>query len=125
VSEVSCQGCTACCRQQIVVLSKADEPNLAAYDYREVGSLRVLNTRPDGACIHLGASGCTIYDRRPIICQHYDCRKHFQSLSAGERKRFAGGAMGEAARKRLASLDAGDFAGLDDYRSRAGALRSI
>ncbi len=78
MSDVPCNGCTACCRQQVVLLSMEDEPNMAAYDYRHVGDLRVLNNKPNGDCTHLGPEGCTIYENRPFICRTYDCRKHFK-----------------------------------------------
>ena len=33
-----------------------------------------LRKRPDGACIHLGDNGCSIYEHRPQSCRRYDCR---------------------------------------------------
>ena len=99
MSDVPCNGCTACCRQQVVLLSMEDEPNMAAYDYRHVGDLRVLNNKPNGDCTHLGPEGCTIYENRPFICRTYDCRKHFKSLAGRERRLFSNSALGDAARK--------------------------
>ena len=117
MSQVSCNGCSACCRQHIVRLSQADEANLAIYDWREVAGVRVLKTAANGDCIHLGSNGCTIYERRPQVCRVYDCRKHFSILSAAEQKRFAASALGVAARQRLATLDADDRRDLIAYRS--------
>ena len=119
MSDVPCNGCTACCRHQIVLLSDKDEPNIAAYDYRRVGGHRALNNKPNGDCAHLGPDGCTIYEKRPFVCRTYDCRKHFKSLTASERRRFSNSVLGDEARKRLATLDAGDLADLPSYRLRS------
>ena len=119
MTEVPCNGCTACCRHQIVLLNKHDEPNIAAYDHRQIGEHRVLNNKPNGDCTHLGSEGCTIYDKRPFVCRTYDCRKHFKTLAPSEQRRFANSALGEEARKRLASLDADDLADLPGYRLRS------
>jgi Fe-S-cluster containining protein len=34
----------------------------------------VLQRRSDGACVHLGERGCTVYERRPAVCRTFDCR---------------------------------------------------
>jgi Fe-S-cluster containining protein len=28
-----------------------------------------------GACVYLGPAGCTIYERRPVVCRDFDCRR--------------------------------------------------
>jgi Fe-S-cluster containining protein len=119
MSDVPCAACTACCRQQIVVLGEADAANFAHYDFRQVGDLRVLNHQADGACVHLGDRGCTIYEKRPQTCRTYDCRKQLKILAGNERRRFRTSAMGEAAQTRIGTLDAADLADLADYRRRA------
>ena len=116
MSEVPCNSCTACCRQQIVLLSEEDEPYMAVYDYRQISDLRVLNNKPNGECTHLGREGCTIYEKRPFICRTYDCRKHLESLAGRERLRFVNSAVGNEARKRLGTLDADDLADLPSER---------
>jgi Fe-S-cluster containining protein len=115
MSDVPCNGCTVCCRQQIVLLGDRDEPNIAAYDYRHIGDHRVLNNKPNGECTHLGPEGCTIYEKRPFVCRTYDCRKQFKILASSERRRFSNSALGDEARKRLGTLDAGDLADLPNY----------
>jgi Fe-S-cluster containining protein len=118
MSNVPCHGCRACCVHEVVVLSAADEANLASYEFRLLGERRVLKHKPNGECIHLSETGCTIYEKRPLVCRNYDCRKHFRILDASERRRFARSAMGEAAAARLKTLDAEDVADLDNYRQR-------
>ena len=92
---------------------------MAVYDYRRIGEHRVLNNKPNGDCTHLGPEGCAIYEKRPFVCRTYDCRKHFKSLAASERRRFSNSMLGAEARKRLATLDAADLADLPDYRLRS------
>ena len=115
MSDVPCNSCTVCCRHQIVLLGQNDEANMSVYDYRRIGGHRVLNNKPNGDCAHLGPEGCSIYEKRPFVCRTYDCRKHFKSLSGSERRRFSNSALGDEARKRLASLDAQDLADLPNY----------
>ena len=33
----------------------------------------VLAHKPNGDCVYLGASGCTIYEKRPLMCRRFDC----------------------------------------------------
>jgi hypothetical protein len=77
VMPVPCQGCRSCC-----YLSKLDfnpalerDTDLAHLDYtvQEDGTAR-LRKREDGACVHLGETGCTVYEHRPTVCRVYDCR---------------------------------------------------
>jgi Putative zinc- or iron-chelating domain len=116
MSDVPCNGCTACCRGHIVVLSDKDEANMPAYDWRQLGKHKVLNNKPNGDCAHVGPDGCTIYEKRPAVCRTYDCRKHFKSLTGNERRRFSKSVLGDEARKRLDTLDAGDLADFPDQR---------
>jgi Fe-S-cluster containining protein len=123
MSDVPCKSCSACCRHHLVHLSAADEPHIAAYDTRQVGASRVLKLKENGDCTHLGPGGCTIYDRRPLVCRSFDCRKQLMTLAGSERRRFSNSALGDAAKRRLATLDAGDLRDLPDYQQRAAALR--
>lgn len=44
-----------------------------------------LATGENGACVYLGAQGCTIYHRRPLLCRSFDCRKHYLILPRQDR----------------------------------------
>ena len=123
MSDVPCNSCSACCRHHLVHLSAADEANLAAYDFRQVGTSRVLRLKDNGDCTHLGPGGCTIYDKRPLVCRSFDCRKQLMTLSGHERRRFSNSVLGDAAKSRLQTLDATDVLDLADYQQRAAALR--
>jgi hypothetical protein len=77
--EVPCRGCTACCYHPFVdVYPEKERPeDLAHLDLvrREDGAV-ALRKRADGACVHLGAAGCTVYRHRPRACRRYDCRSY-------------------------------------------------
>lgn len=77
-ASVPCNGCTACCRDQIVVLIEDDgDPaqwRTVPLEGAKDESVRQLEMKPDGACTYLGEHGCTIYDRRPAMCRTFDCR---------------------------------------------------
>ena len=66
---VPCGNCVACCYHPNVDVCAEDDVQFL--DVTEHGALR---KRPDGACIHLGTDGCTVYEHRPKACRQYDCR---------------------------------------------------
>jgi putative zinc- or iron-chelating protein len=74
---VPCNGCTACCYNPRIEVDRSKEPpeRLEHLDLvpDEYGDLK-LRKRPDGACVHLGEKGCTVYEHRPTVCRTYDCR---------------------------------------------------
>ena len=75
--EVPCAGCRACCyhRGTDVYPELELAENLAHLDLEKRADGRFyLRKREDGACIHLGPSGCTVYQHRPHACRAYDCR---------------------------------------------------
>lgn len=127
-TDVQCNGCRACCIKQTVILLDEDEAHLEDFQYSEAvygGDLviRVLNHRSNGECVHLGPDGCTIYDKRPVICRQYDCRKQFMVTTRNERRtRHFGDKIWKEARKRLGTLDEEDRATLQRY---AEATRMI
>jgi hypothetical protein len=40
---------------------------------------------PESRSTYLGDSGCTIYERRPLLCRTFDCRKHYLILPRQDR----------------------------------------
>lgn len=78
-ADVPCNGCTACCHLHVVEVDPSVEPpeRLAELDLvaAEDGTT-VLRRGEDGACIHLGPEGCTVYDNRPTVCRTFDCRMY-------------------------------------------------
>jgi Fe-S-cluster containining protein len=89
-AQVPCNGCRLCCTGQLVLLfpDRGDDP--AAYKTTErqtpYGPAYFLAQRPDGACVYLGAEGCTIYARRPAVCRAFDCGKWFARHTRAERR---------------------------------------
>lgn len=74
---VPCHGCTECCWHAGTDLHEDtfDAPRLLhLMTKRRDDGVLYLAKKPDGSCVHLGASGCTVYEHRPHACRHYDCR---------------------------------------------------
>ena len=83
---VPCGGCTACCYYEgIPVDAKRDRRRLPhLLTERDADGELVLQRRADGACIHLGERGCTVYEQRPVVCRSFDCRA-FAAMGIVER----------------------------------------
>lgn len=83
---VPCDGCTACCHYAgIPVDPKRDRRRLPhLLTERNADGELVLCRRADGACIHLGVQGCTVYEHRPAVCRSFDCRA-FAAMGIVER----------------------------------------
>jgi Fe-S-cluster containining protein len=86
---VPCDGCTLCCRGDLIILHPDEGDRLSEYEteiVRNPVTTRydfALKRHADGACVYLGEGGCTIYGRRPVICRSFDCRRVAQAaLSA-------------------------------------------
>ena len=76
MSDVPCNGCTACCRAFSIWI----EPGEQAAHLKTVPVLgqqnrRMLARQEDGACYYLRDGACTIYDFRPRGCRKFDCRE--------------------------------------------------
>lgn len=129
VSEVivPCNGCRACCRDNFVPIDESNGDVLADYKTRFATlspiaeSFPILDHKPNGECIYLGDTGCTIWNRRPYMCRIYDCRAQFLSMTRAERRRniklgILKPAIFEAAKARLDTLT-------DEQRRTAIAMR--
>jgi Fe-S-cluster containining protein len=91
-TEVPCNGCTECCRSNQGLFlhpGRGDEPDsyrhIVATDRATGNPVFLLATDAHGQCVYLGPSGCTIYDRRPVLCRTFDCRKHYLILPRQDR----------------------------------------
>lgn len=73
---VPCNGCTECCYHVGVDVNPDTEPpeRLQHLDLERRPDGWFLRKRADGACVHLGPNGCTVYEHRPNACRNYDCR---------------------------------------------------
>lgn len=113
--DVPCNGCTACCRAELIMLHPEDGDDVASYE--TVAVINPVTGQPghavqraaDGTCIYLGPSGCTIHDRAPVICREFDCRRFFLKFPRPHRRQMmkADPSIGEmfaAGRERLDTL---------------------
>jgi Fe-S-cluster containining protein len=93
VKPLNCDGCTRCCRGDLIVLHPEHGDDPAKYETFElinpVTGARCLAIKrgadPD-RCRYLGESGCTIYADRPAICREFDCSKAFLRFTRNERR---------------------------------------
>lgn len=96
-ADVPCGSCTRCCRgNSIVMLMEHDGDDIDSYQHEYVtlpgaGYGPILKRQQNGDCIYLGAGGCTIHDRAPVVCRAFDCRnayRGFMSRPRHERRRM-------------------------------------
>ena len=101
LSDTERRTCTACCRDQLVLLTGNDDPSLyetrAAINPMTGAAALALLQQPDGACQYLGEAGCTIYDRRPEMCRAFSCvgfvQRLMETTTRAERRRIYGKAL--------------------------------
>lgn len=95
MNDVPCNGCTACCQNDLLFL----HPELGdrAEDYDTMPAVHpitgkpglALRHKPTGGCIYLQPDGCSIHGRAPAICREFDCRKFVQALGGRPARRRA------------------------------------
>lgn len=83
MSDVNCNGCTACCKRDKIVLGINDDRSFYRHhkewvNYKEYD---VLDRKPNGDCTYLTDSGCSIHGEAPGICQRMDCRELYLNTS--------------------------------------------
>jgi len=86
--EVPCNGCVRCCIGDAVRLLEGDDAaKYQTVPHDRIPSARMLDHKPDGSCVYLGSSGCTIHSDKPQMCREFDCRDLNRKLSfTGARK---------------------------------------
>ena len=83
-AHVACGACRECCRGEAIMLLPGDDPSI--YLTEEIVSpidgtmQKFLIQKPNGDCIYLGETGCTIYDKAPQICRSFDCAALFKKI---------------------------------------------
>lgn len=110
---VDCNGCTLCCQRDAIVLHPESGDDPAQYETIPFVSpitfkqALQLARAPNGDCIYLDrATGCTIWDRAPVVCREFDCARMYERFGASKiRKAIAAGyctqEVADAGRKRL------------------------
>lgn len=117
---VPCDGCTACCANDLLILHPEMGDDPADYQTQEcinpvTGRPAIaLAHKPEGGCVYLDSDGCMIHERAPAICREFDCRDFYRTLlettTRAERRRLVKrGAFGSdvlrAGRNRLHTLE--------------------
>lgn len=73
--EVPCDGCTLCCQGDAIRLLEEDDPGLYNTEpHSYIPGALMLAHKPNGDCIYLDESGCSIHNRAPSLCRAADCR---------------------------------------------------
>lgn len=113
-ANVPCNGCTACCRNEFKLLLPEQGDRVETYEHvyidtANIGRRPMLANKPNGECVYLTETGCSIHDRAPRICRSFDCRKFFRHFSRTERRQMvkngtAKPAVLDAGRERAATL---------------------
>lgn len=103
-ASVPCNGCTACCENDLLILHPECGDDPSQYETMPVMNpvtgkpALALKHKPEGGCIYLERGvGCTIHGRAPAICQEFDCRRFVLKFSKEERKQLV--AVGGASRR--------------------------
>lgn len=82
-ADVPCGSCRACCYYAEVEVTPAQESPEALAHLDVVRNAKdngwALRKKPDGSCVHLDDTGCSVRAHRPLACRHYDCRLYAMS----------------------------------------------
>ena len=72
---VPCNGCTLCCQGDAIRLTEEDNPDdYITEPHPYIQDSLMLAHKPNGDCIYLVETGCSIHDRAPSLCRSADCR---------------------------------------------------
>lgn len=88
LNAVPCEGCTECCKTDMVILRPEAGDDLDRYAFEYVESalypgqeVPALKRDPaTGHCIYLEATGCAIHAQAPAICRRFHCARTFKAL---------------------------------------------
>jgi hypothetical protein len=81
IRDVPCNGCTLCCHGDAIRLLPQDDASAYLTEPHDhyPGQL-MLAHKANRDCVYLGESGCTIHDKKPLMCREMDCRNVARSL---------------------------------------------
>ena len=72
---VPCNGCTLCCQGDAIRLTEEDNPDdYLTEPHPYIAGALMLAHKPNGDCIYLDETGCSIHDCAPSLCRSADCR---------------------------------------------------
>ena len=123
-ADVPCDGCTACCRKELVVLFPEHGDDLDALrKHHVINGVTALDRRQNGDCVYLEERGCSVWEKRPAMCRAFDCRLQFLSFTRSERRRMKGSKEIFAAGTQAAPYPGGE--GWIGRRSSGATIRDI
>lgn len=74
-ANIDCSGCLGyCCKMDWLIRLTTEE--IKYLEYEEKYGLYLLKKKENSTeCIYQDKNGkCTVWDRRPKVCRHFDCR---------------------------------------------------
>ena len=95
--DVPCGSCRHCCTNELLMLHPECGDNPLQYKTMPVVNPLTgkpglaLQQKPNGDCIYLGETGCTIHGHAPALCKEFDCRRfylRFMEMPRPERRRI-------------------------------------
>lgn len=83
VAKINCGSCRKCCRHNAaIMLTDTEDPS--RYQCHEVApGTFLLDRKPNGDCVYLGETGCTIWGRHPEVCRVFDCAAFVKRMDEG------------------------------------------
>ena len=117
IGDVPCGNCHHCCHSEIIPLvpEEGDDLNRFAHNVVDIpgqGPMAILAHKPNGDCVYLDATGCSIHGHAPFICRTFDCRHWYRTHTRAERRKMIAGSRAtrdvfNAGRERLHTLEDG------------------
>ena len=84
---VPCGSCRACCQREWIILDPVAGDVVELYETEDAidpksgRPAKALAHKPDGDCVYLAPSGCSIHGHRPHMCRIFDCRVHYLNMA--------------------------------------------
>lgn len=86
---VPCNGCTLCCQNDLLRLLPGDDPSqYETMPHPLMPGQLALAHKPEGSCVYLGSTGCSIHERRPQMCREMDCRIVAQRMTFTQAQQY-------------------------------------
>jgi hypothetical protein len=74
-ANVPCNGCTLCCQGDAIRLQESDpDAEYLTEPHPFISGALMIAHKPNGECVYLDETGCSIHDRAPELCRSADCR---------------------------------------------------
>lgn len=87
MTAINCNGCTACCHKDVVVLTPEEAPRYRSHlEWHNGQQLHVLDRDAVGSCVYVAEDGCSIHGEAPGICRRMDCRDLYRSTTPHQRE---------------------------------------